>query len=180
MTGTNPYQAPEPALPPPIDTATLGQQSEPSGIGGWLILVGIGIVFSPIRLTAAIFQIYLPIFQNGAWEVLTTPGTEQYNVLWAPLLIFEIVTNIAFVFVYIFLAILFFRRSRFFPRAFIIVSIANLCFILFDAWFGSLVMPDEAILDADTAKEVVRSLISATIWIPYMIFSKRVKNTFLN
>jgi hypothetical protein len=28
------------------------------GLGGWLILVGLGIVFSPVRIIAMIFPIY--------------------------------------------------------------------------------------------------------------------------
>ena len=33
--------------------------------------------------------------------------------------------------------------------------------------------------DPDTTKEFVRTLIGALIWIPYMLMSQRVKETFI-
>jgi hypothetical protein len=33
--------------------------------------------------------------------------------------------------------------------------------------------------DPETAKEFFRSLISMAIWVPYMLVSQRVKNTFI-
>lgn len=63
------------------------------GLGGWLILVGIGVVVAPIRLIYEYGPMYYSIFTDGSFEVLTTPGTEAYNSLWGPLLIGEALGN---------------------------------------------------------------------------------------
>lgn len=162
-----------------VSEAPEGRHREPSGLGGWLILVAIGLVFAPFRVGALVLQLYVPLFRDGNWATLTTPGSEQYHVLWAPLLIFEIVCNLGFIVAYSVLAFLFFRKSRFFPKTYIALALINLCFIVLDMWFASFVLPDEPMLDPDTTKEIARALVSAAIWVPYMIVSKRVRNTFI-
>lgn len=52
-------------------------QGAPKGLGGWLILPAIGLFFYPIRIAASFYTDFLPIFQEGYWEVLTTPGRER-------------------------------------------------------------------------------------------------------
>lgn len=150
------------------------------GLGGWLILVGAGIVLSPIRIIAMVFPTYLEVFSNGSWETLTTPGTAAYNALWAPLLIGEIAINGALVLVWLFIAYLFFTKKSMFPKFYIGILLFTLAFIVTDSAATSAVLPNEPIFDPDTMKEFVRTLIAVVIWVPYMLVSKRVKATFVN
>lgn len=151
----------------------------PSGLSGWLVLVGLGLIFMPIRIALLLLQTYPPIFQTGAWEALTTPGSESYHPLWGPLLTFEMVGNSLFIVAGLVMLWLFFQRSSRFPKLFIAVMVVNLLFILVDAWLGSIVLTDEPMFDSATAREFSRSLIVAAIWVPYMSVSKRVQNTFV-
>ncbi len=50
------------------------------------MLVGLGIVLSPLRIVGLVFPAYSEMFSNGSWEILTTPGAEAYDPLWAPFL----------------------------------------------------------------------------------------------
>jgi hypothetical protein len=50
--------------------------NELKGLGGWLILVGIGVVLAPVRLLITLVKTYKPIFEDGIWEALTTEGAE--------------------------------------------------------------------------------------------------------
>ena len=180
MTETNSYDPPRSPYEAQESVGTEGKQQHPSGLGGWLILVAIGLVISPLRLGAMILQIFVPVFTDGTWGILTTPGSELYHALWAPLLIFELLGNLGFIVAYIVLAILFFRKSRFFPKTYITIAVLNLFFIFLDAWLGSLVLQDEPMFDPETAREIGRSLVAFAVWVPYMVVSKRVENTFVS
>ena len=149
------------------------------GLGGWLILVGLGIVFSPVKIIAMTFPAFSEIFSNGSWDVLTTPGTEAYNPLWGPILIGEISINVALVIAWLFIAFLFFSKKKAFPKWYIGILLFTLAFILMDTLAIKSVMPNEPVFDPETIKELGRTLIVTLIWVPYMLVSKRVKATFI-
>jgi len=153
-------------------------QNVVKGLGGWLILVGAGIVINPIRLLV-ILALYLPIFSDGIWEAITTVGSEAYHPLWGPLLIGEIICNMVLVAVSIYLIYLFFSKHYLFPKFFIAILVASLIFIALDAWFVKLILPNEPMFSPETTKEFARAFVVGIIWIPYMLVSKRVKATFV-
>ena len=158
----------------------MDNNTELQGIGGWLILPVIGIVFTPVRLGYIIYTTFIPIFLNNTWEILTTPGTAAYHNLWAPLLIFEITGNICLIILPIILLILIFKRHHKVPGLFIIFYGAGLAFLIVDLYLSSLIPFVAAQNNSESWKEVMRSLIVAAIWIPYFLNSKRVRNTFIN
>lgn len=149
------------------------------GLGGWLVLVGLGIVLSPLIIVGTVFPVYSELFSNGSWSVLTTPSSEAYNPLWAPLLVGEIVINSGLVLAWVYVAILFFSKKKAFPKVYIGLLLFTIAFILVDAVAIKSVLPDESVVDPETAKQFGRSLIAALIWIPYMLLAKRVKATFV-
>ncbi len=149
------------------------------GLGGWLILVGLGIIASPIKISAQIYPVYSKLFTGGSWAALTTPGTEAYHPLWAPILISEISINVALALTWLFIAFLFLTKKRLFPKWYIGILVFTLAFMLVDAVAIKAVLPNEEIFDPDTIKELARTLVTMLIWVPYMLMSKRVKATFV-
>lgn len=158
---------------------TTQDNTAPVGLGGWLILVIIGLVLSPIRIAVMMLQNHAPIFTDGTWEVLTTPGSEVYHPLWAPLIGFEMLGNlvmIALAFATLFLLVV---RSRAAPVAAIAWFGGGLLFVTIDALLAyQIPLVAEQPMDAETLGEIVRSVVAACIWIPYFLVSKRVKATF--
>lgn len=149
------------------------------GLGGWLILVGLGVVISPLRLAYEFGPMYYAIFTDGTFQILTTPGTDVYHSLWGPLLVGEAVCNSFLILASIYLVYLFFTKHYLFPKVYIAIILFSLFFIPFDAWVGSFVITDEPIFTPEITRELTRTLIGALIWIPYMLVSKRVKATFV-
>jgi hypothetical protein len=168
---TDPFQAPKATLDVP--------SQQPAGLGGWLALLGVGLFFTPLKLAAFLLTTFIPIFRNGTWDALTTPGNPLYRAGWAPLLMGEIVVNVFFIVAAIALLVLYFRKSRRFPKLCIGYLAANVIFVIGDAFGTGFVVPSDRVLDPETLRQVGTTLIGALIWIPYLLISKRVKNTFV-
>ncbi|KTB61760.1 DUF2569 domain-containing protein [Pseudomonas allii] len=149
------------------------------GLRGWLILIGIGLIVSFARMTYALLAVYYPLFTDGTFTALSTPGTTLYNPLWAPILISEALISSLFAATYTYLIYLFITEHYRFPRVYIATVLVSAVFIPLDAWVCSLVLVDEPIFDASTTKELARTLITLFVWVPYMLVSKRVKATFV-
>ncbi|MCW8451823.1 DUF2569 domain-containing protein [Legionella quinlivanii] len=149
------------------------------GLNGWLILVAIGMVLAPIRIVITLLTTYPQIFSSGTWEALTTKGNEGYNPLWGPIIIGELSINFILLMLLLYLAYLFFSKSRHFPKWFIGIAIFSIVFIVADAFAVKMVAPNEPVFDPDTIREFMHSVMVAVIWVPYMLVSKRVKATFI-
>ena len=174
MNENNPFSPP---------TAPVAHAHEPeterlAGIRGWLLLVGLGVVVSPLRIVAEVLPTYLKLFADGSWLALTTPGGAAYHPLWMPYLLIEMIVNAGLVVAWVWIATRFFTRKRNFPRMYIGVLTFTIAFQFLDAWGISVVSPRETVFDPETVKELGRSVIAAIIWIPYMLRSKRVQATF--
>jgi len=149
------------------------------GLSGWLILVGLGVVLSPIRLIFVVNQVYGSIFFDGTWALISSKDSEFYNPYLASLIIIEIIYNILMIIACIYLIYLFFTKHYRFPSIYIIITIITIVFIPLDAYMVYLLVPDQPIFDEETAKEFGRVIFFAMIWVPYLLKSKRVKVTFV-
>lgn len=155
------------------------QEKKLEGIGGWLILVAIGLMITPIRVAFGLFNDVFPAFTGGAWEKLTTAGSPAYHPLWAPLLITETAGNILFILFSLAILFFFFRKKRGTPLLMIIFLLSNLAFVAVDHLMAMKIPVVAAMPDESTPAEIIRLAIACAVWVPYFLRSKRVKNTFV-
>ncbi len=151
----------------------------PKGLGGWLVLPAIGMIIAPLITLNTIGSDFFTIFTSGSWEALTTPGTEAYHWLWKPTLIYEIVGNVGLIIFDLVLLVLFFTKSHRFPTLYIALLISNVLFVMSDLFLAMQIPVVAGNSDFGSLRELIRAAVGATIWIPYMLVSKRVKNTFV-
>jgi hypothetical protein len=159
----------KPAGPPPLP----GDRS-PAGLGGWLLLVALGVVTRPLALIRY-FVIHGPnYFDQRVWLNVTIPGQSQYHPLTAPLLAFEVAGNTMLFVLSVLTAVLFFRKRRQFPAVIIFMLTAIVVVLIIDSAMAySIPFTDKSLTG------LAQSAIAAGIWIPYFLVSKRVKNTFV-
>jgi hypothetical protein len=175
----NPYLTPGAPLETPDEKHEASKGDGPSGLGGWLMLVALGLIITPLRTGYMLTSIYMPIFQDGQISVFIDSGSEYYNPGLFLLLLAEIIFNLLTVAGSLLLLYLFFNRKKAFPGWYIGLMIFSLVGIFVDAVLSGFIFPEEAMFDPDTISELTKSLVGAGIWIPYMLKSVRVKNTFI-
>ncbi len=167
------YHAPPLSWP----AGPVGSGQGPSGLGGWLILVGIGVTLTPVMLAVGFLKT-APSYTSSTWARLTTPGAAHYDPLMAPILLFELIANISLIVFAVLQASLFFRRKRMFPALFAIFAAARLIIPAFD---DLLLKAIPALADRADAQPALKwNLVFWTlIWVLYVMRSKRVHNTFV-
>lgn len=151
-----------------------------TGIGGWLILVVIGLTFGLLRLIYAMVKEIMPVFEPDIWVQLTIEGGYLYHPLGKTLLYFELFGNLIFIVFSIALLITIFKKLKLFPKLIIIFLALNLVFLVADYFLADLLPINNSVADEESLKEIFRSIIASAIWIPYFLVSKRVKLTFIN
>lgn len=157
-------------------TAAAPLPDAPQGLGGWLILVGIGVCLSPALILVGFAEI-LPSFRSSTWASLTTPGGGAFHAMWAPALLFEFAGNLAMVVFACLLIVLYFRRRRVFPAAFVVFLWAQALMIALD---GMLAAALPGVTEGGAYDGLSRQAGAAVIWTAYMFRSERVRATFVN
>lgn len=164
---------PPPLPPPPEDHHLIG-------LGGWLILVGIGVVVSPLALSVVAVQEMGSFLNPRTWDGFAGSDVSVSTLLPIATAAGLIAAVCGFLVISFALVFLFFRRSRRFPGLFIIVTIveALMTLGLFFVELSAAERSAAAEVFKSHVGDVVRSIIGAAIWIPYMLVSRRVKATF--
>ena len=146
-----------------------------NGLGGWLILVGIGVVLGPFISSNMVFQAYIPLFTDGTLEILMSSDPLLVQIVYL-----EVIVNSALILLSIYLIYLFFWKKTTFPKLYILLLLSSLAFIIIDAFLVKIASPNDPVFDPETTKTIIRLGVTAAIWVPYMRMSKRVKATFIN
>ncbi|MDZ7322702.1 MULTISPECIES: DUF2569 domain-containing protein [Kosakonia] len=136
-------------------------------IRGWLFVPAIGLVLSLLSVIVS-FSATLKVVM------------EHYSVLVGGqkgMLVFELVFyGVMFAYT-VFVGSLFFRKKRLLPRFYIGFLLLWIAFHGVDVWLAHQVFDVPYVYD--TVSSLLRSVISAAIWIPYFVVSERVKRTFV-
>jgi hypothetical protein len=159
--------------------AALPPARPPQGIGGWLILPVIQLIVTPIGFTYLLLGNYWPIFRDGTWEQLTTPGSAAYHALYAPLLTFEIIGGLVIIVLAIATLVLLLRKSKKTANFAIAWWSVSVVYAVSDYFLPDLIPAVAEQSSPNDAARPIWAIATAAIWIPYFIFSRRVKATFV-
>lgn len=147
-------------------------------IGGWLVIPAIGVFISPIVFIYTTFT--AGFFDQSAWEYISSIDSAGYNATWAFVFLMELLMNCLFLVYSIFLIILLVQKRTIFPIHYVSFRIINLVFLIADLVLVGTIDSEHFTNDASDMQELSRTIISAFVWIPYMLLSQRVKDTFTN
>ncbi|WP_130284774.1 DUF3857 domain-containing protein [Aquimarina brevivitae] len=149
-------------------------------IGGWLILIAIGITITPIRSIIAMYTEFDNFFSAATWAYISQEHSSLTELSYSLLIILEIIYNAAFLVYSILIAILFYQRRTILPQLIIIYYVVTFAFTVLDT-VVAFSLNDTLYSETDKIeayKDIARSLFVMVIWVPYFLVSKRVKSTF--
>jgi transglutaminase-like putative cysteine protease len=140
-------------------------------IGGWLVVVGIGLLGSGLSILYYLVSSYLDVH---TWQV-------HYNSVSVPsyhsLIVFEFTCKVLAFSAVIFGSVLFINKRDIFPKYMIALYAFLMIYSFADYLFTWTVM--NGWTDQSTQYNLVRSLIFGGIWISYFKKSVRVEETFI-
>jgi hypothetical protein len=148
------------------------------GIRGWMLLVALGVAVTPFRIAFDVGVPLFELFELGYWDILTTPESELYRPFLGPFIIAESIGNSLAIIAWVYVGYLMFRHHKSFPAWYIGVTVCTVTLIIVDAIVSASLYEQAFTMGDETVNVIVKSLVGACIWIPYMLNSKRVKATF--
>lgn len=161
---------------PPVAAEGLKLRVEPSGIGGWLALPALGFIIGIPKTTLEMSRDLQPIIQPATIDALLGPDVPVGMKLY---MLAALGGSVVLYVALIVAAVLFFRKKRSAPGFIINFQFVSVGFLALIAFWGMSIpeLGEEPYAQIGTT---VAMAISAAIWIPYFMHSKRVKNTFVN
>jgi hypothetical protein len=141
-------------------------------IGGWLILIAIGLVLTPLNVVISLFT--NDYFNLKTWNLHTT---DKLDLNFKIIIAFETAGNIILMCYAVFCLILLLNKRDIFPKAIIGYLLFNVTFLLID-YLVALPLHNDPI-SQKALYTLIRICITAAIWIPYFRISTRVKDTFI-
>ncbi|MDW6025029.1 DUF2569 domain-containing protein [Mesorhizobium sp. BAC0120] len=154
------------------ETQTDDPSDGPAGLGGWLILPLLGLFLVPLTALTRLAKDTAHI--SELWPLLTAAQ--------AAFTVAELAVHVTLFFAApIALLYFMFKRWEIFPGWYMIWWAAIPVTLIAFALVGYATFPEAEAhaFDEETMRAIIGSVIGAAIWIPYMMQSERVMNTFV-
>ncbi|MBW8846688.1 MAG: DUF3857 domain-containing protein [Burkholderiales bacterium] len=150
-----------------------------TALGGWLWLPILGLIATPFRIGKVLME-SVPAMTVQGWTLLSRPGSATYHPLLAPVMLAELVLNLAIAGGAVLLLWLMARRRSSLPRLYIGWWLLVFVALVFDAITYYVIPSLQAQWTGKEIGESVRTALSGVIWVSYFLRSDRVRRTFVN
>ena len=153
--------------------------NELDGLWGWLLLFTGFVILKIVRIGFLIASTFLPLFRDGTWQALTSPGSPAYHPLWERVVLFELAGHIVIGAMAMVALALLVVRSSFAPKFSIGLLMASFAVAAANYFIAAQIpsIADPA-TDYGSLAVLVRAGIAMLVWVPYFLVSRRVKATF--
>jgi transglutaminase-like putative cysteine protease len=152
-----------------------GAPGAPAGLGGWLVLLGFGLVASALVSAGALVDTFGNLTPD-AWGLHAVPGGANFDARWAPLVLMEVIAQVGRLVFVLLATVLFFQRRSSFPRVVFVLYAACVLATALDIGASGLI---GITASTETIAELVRAIFATLVWGSYVLVSKRVKATFV-
>jgi hypothetical protein len=148
---------------------------QPWDFGSWLVLIIIGVTFSPIRVMIALYR--NDAFNLDIWKNIDVVYANNNPLLIKGFLVIEVVAHMFILALTIFNIILLYRKRDIFPHVFCFLLAFNVAWCITDFWLADILVNTNNFVE--NTGTLIQAIVYAGIWIPVMLRSQRVKETFV-
>ena len=154
-----------------------------SSIGGWLVLLGIGVTLNPLLLLYAVYSEYSTEMNVNYLVYFFDPESSYFNPIKGYYAYFIAAANTCLFVFSILIVIVFFQKKTQFRLYFVIFRTFNSVFlivnliILYQFYGDSTDISERVLLNKETTS-MIKVLVQSCIWVPYIWFSERSRFTF--
>jgi hypothetical protein len=139
----------------------------PVGLGGWMILPILSMIIAPIVIVVGVASTFKSLVSGSFFEL--SNALQIFGFL-------ETLANIFFAIAWIYALYLCFTWDENFPKVYMLLLAANLAVQTLDLMIA-VGFFDLKTTDQD-GRGYGQAVLECLIWVPYMMKSKRVRNTF--
>ncbi|MBC9931747.1 DUF3857 domain-containing protein [Chitinophaga qingshengii] len=150
---------------------------EPLPIGGWLSLLAIGLVFSPMFELIVLCK--AEVFNYETWATISARKDMGNISLVQLFLIGEVIIRVFMLCYSVLLAVLFFNRRDTFPFALATYYFITTLYLFFFNRINSYYFGDSTQGGVWTPNSILWPLLRMALWVPYLLTSPRAKATFI-
>lgn len=161
-----------PAEPPSLADDSL------TGLGGWLILVAIGVTLRPLAIARVTWPAFQLMCNWPGWVTRTDPESFSYVPGFAWVVLAETFLHGLFLAWSVVLVPQFYRRKASFPVAFAASLVGLVTWDVVDVCLMQTLKLHNSAEAAKAFGALLPVILSALIWVPYLFRSRRVKLTF--
>lgn len=152
----------------------------PPKIRGLLILIAFGLVLNLLQNFATMLGGIAPLLGHRLWGKYTDPLSPDYHPMWKTVILCDAIFGVFTFLITLVLAVLFFRKKRLFPKL-AALSLPLLFIISYLSYFLGGKIPAVAMQPEHirSGRDLVIRFIAFHLWIPYLLLSNRVRQTFI-
>lgn len=151
------------------------EQKVPWSFDGWLLLLAFGIIVSPFKLSFNFWKTYSPIWNDGTLHDIMLTASLGFKLV----IISEILANLVFLGLSVFLMFLFFKKKAVFITWYFYIAASSMTFFIVNSLIVILVYPNIPVVGSELIKALISAAIALFVWGPYLYKSERSKNTFV-
>lgn len=152
-------------------------------LGGWLLLLGLGVLVTPLRAGRQLLE-NAGSYSMESWTYFTLPDSAGFHVLTGPLMLLELAVLLAQLVFGVLLILLFLKRRSSMPVVYLVLMWGSVLVGALDAWALNSI-PQFAGKAGKAGEEsgLVQQawgVIFLGIWTAYLLHSERVRQTFVH
>lgn len=154
-----------------------------STISSWLVLLGIGICLNPIVLLYSFVSQYYSDLNVNYYIYYFDVESNGFSPLMGYFNLFIAFFNVILLFFSILLVISFFKRKNNFRIYFVSFRFFNIIFLIINVIILNIIYKDttnteERLMLSKETTSLIRIIVQAILWVPYIWYSERSKHTF--